>query len=397
MADFNRPNIPYNNQPLPNDNRYEILTQENLSPPADIMDAEMNYVMDILNNLQIQINGIVAGAIPGSNDPLNASKLLTTDGAGNDSWIFVTDDNIEDNAITTPKVSDAAIINSKLGPASVTNDKLSNNCVTSNNIQDNTIPFAKILTAPSNQFTAFFNTQTNATLSGAKLANASIPSAAYGAASVNTAAIANNAVTNAKLAVNSVATGNIQNAAVTLAKLDPALLALLLPVGMTVEFFGSVAPNGWIFAKGQNNLLIATYPALYALWGTTYGGDGITTFGAPDVRGRFRIGCDPAQAGNANFTNNIIHTAAGGGVMSAYQIGGTGGEENHTLTEDEMPSHGHPFSTTQISLAGGGSTIKWPNGNAEDMTTGLTGGDGTHNNIPPSMFVPVIIFTGVFV
>src|SRR5579875_3609840 len=84
------------------------------------------------------------------------------------------------------------------------------------------------------------------------------------------------------------------------------------------------APEGWAFCNGQL-LSIQNYEALFNLLGTTFGGDGQSTFGLPDLRGRV-----PISAGQLT----------GGGQ---YTVGQTGGVEQVTLTVNNYPTHQHPF------------------------------------------------------
>ena len=78
-------------------------------------------------------------------------------------------------------------------------------------------------------------------------------------------------------------------------------------------FGGNFAPVGWAFCNGQL-LSIAEYEALFSLVGTTYGGDGISTFALPDLRGRTVVG------------------AGQGPGLSSIEIGEQGGSESATLT-----------------------------------------------------------------
>ena len=81
---FQRPGLPYANEALQNDNRYQIITRANQRPATDIMlDTDFNYVIDGLRQLDIDIAGVEAGILPGSDDPANANFLPTTDGEGN--------------------------------------------------------------------------------------------------------------------------------------------------------------------------------------------------------------------------------------------------------------------------------------------------------------------------
>lgn len=93
-------------------------------------------------------------------------------------------------------------------------------------------------------------------------------------------------------------------------------------IGEIMIFAGNFAPKGWAFCNGQL-LPISQNTALYSLLGTTYGGNGQTTFALPDLRSRM-----PNHAGQ-------------GLGLSSYVLGQSGGTENHTLLTTEMPSHTH--------------------------------------------------------
>ncbi len=88
-------------------------------------------------------------------------------------------------------------------------------------------------------------------------------------------------------------------------------------------FAGNFAPRGWAFCDGQL-LAVSQNDALFSLFGTIYGGDGRTTFGLPDLRGRVPI-----------------HAGTGPG-LSPRRLGLKGGAENVTLTTNQLPSHTHP-------------------------------------------------------
>ena len=87
-------------------------------------------------------------------------------------------------------------------------------------------------------------------------------------------------------------------------------------------FAGNFAPRGWAFCSGQL-LQIAENTALFSLVGTTYGGDGRTTFGLPDLQGRAPM-----------------HPGSGPG-LSSYRLGPKTGAETVTLSDNQMPSHSH--------------------------------------------------------
>lgn len=92
-------------------------------------------------------------------------------------------------------------------------------------------------------------------------------------------------------------------------------------IGQIIIFAGNFAPSGWAMCNGQL-IPISQNTALFSILGTTYGGDGETTFALPDMRGRA-----------------CVHM--GQGVGSSYVIGQTGGVENVSLTAGTTPAHTH--------------------------------------------------------
>lgn len=135
------------------------------------------------------------------------------------------------------------------------------------------------------------------------------------------------------------------------------------------------APRGWAFCDGQI-LPINQNQSLYSLLGTTYGGDGRTTFALPDLRGRVPI----------HTSNNYI-------------LGQRSGEETHTLNTNEMPQHNHnaegsSAAATDNTSAGKvlaqSSQIYHAPTNLAAMRTGTvanTGGSQAHNNMQPYLAV----------
>src|SRR5450631_4459450 len=106
--------------------------------------------------------------------------------------------------------------------------------------------------------------------------------------------------------------------------MDPLLASIII-------FASNFPPKGWAFCNAQI-LSIAQNTALFSLLGTTYGGDGITTFALPDLRGRL-----PVQAGQ-------------GPGLSNYDLGQSGGSESTTLLLSNLPQHNH--SLNAVSEAG---------------------------------------------
>jgi len=156
-------------------------------------------------------------------------------------------------------------------------------------------------------------------------------------------------------------------------------------------FAGNFAPLDWALCNGQL-LPIAEYTALYNLLGTTYGGDGESTFALPNLQSRVPI-----------------HQGEGAG-LSPYVIGENGGAETVTLTVAQIPAHTHP---AQASSAGSGSsdptnnfwasspaTKQYSPGTNAQMKSGAmgqTGGNQPHDNMLPFLVVNFIIaLFGIF-
>ena len=155
----------------------------------------------------------------------------------------------------------------------------------------------------------------------------------------------------------------------------------------------AAAPTAWLSCNG-GAVSRTTYAALFAAIGTTYGaGDGTATFNLPDTRGRALVG---------------VGTGTG---LTARARGDTGGAETHTLTESQMPLHGHPFQANYV--AGGssqltGGIIVNPNTNSATQAAytgapsntagqqiGGTGGGAAHNNMQPFLALNAFIYAGV--
>jgi microcystin-dependent protein len=109
-------------------------------------------------------------------------------------------------------------------------------------------------------------------------------------------------------------------------------------LGMIIIVPYNFAPRGWAFCSGQI-LPIAQNTALFSLLGTTFGGNGQTTFALPDLRGRF-----PNSSGQ-------------GPGLSSYDLGQVGGVESETMTVNQMPIHNHQvFCNSEDSTTANPST-----------------------------------------
>lgn len=162
-------------------------------------------------------------------------------------------------------------------------------------------------------------------------------------------------------------------------------VASVLPPGMIVPYAGASSPDvtQWLLCFGQA-ISRTAYAALFANIGITYGvGDGSTTFNVPDLRGRFIAGADAMGGAAANRLTGQPQ-GVGGAVASV------GGEEVHKLIIAEMPSHSHSF--TANNLAGSAVISQLSQVPASfSFNTNSTGGDGNHNNIPPTIVLNYII------
>ncbi len=157
-------------------------------------------------------------------------------------------------------------------------------------------------------------------------------------------------------------------------------------VGEIRMFAGSFAPRGWALCDGQL-LAVGQNDALFSLLGTIYGGDGRTTFGLPDLRGRVPI-----------------HQGAGGG-LTLRRLGSMGGAEQVVLTVDELPPHTHALRgleapADQASPVGalpaeaeidpyGAPPVAGPADGGAVLSD--TGGSRAHTNLMPTLAVNFII------
>lgn len=173
-------------------------------------------------------------------------------------------------------------------------------------------------------------------------------------------------------------------------------------IGELRMFGGNFAPRGWALCAGQL-LSIAQNDTLYALIGTTYGGDGVTTFGLPDLRGRIPVGQGQGQG------------------LGTYVMGQQAGTETVTLSTLQIPQHNHGAiaSLDPGSVPSPGNTVLpgvpanainaklyvvQSQGQAPPtivamsaQAVGMDGGSQPHDNVMPSLCVNYIIaLEGIF-
>lgn len=167
-------------------------------------------------------------------------------------------------------------------------------------------------------------------------------------------------------------------------------------VGEVRLFPYNFAPAGWFDCDGRL-LPISEYDVLYTLLGTTYGGDGVTTFGLPNLCGRVPV-----------------HQGTGNG-LGTYVLGQVGGSESVTLTTAQLPAHTHAFNavnsaatspapgpTLQLGAVSGDtlytdSTTNLGSGTLVAASVSAIGGSQPHDNTMPSLVARYCIaWAGVF-
>lgn len=193
--------------------------------------------------------------------------------------------------------------------------------------------------------------------------------------------------TKAAVAAGAIAAGMSLSGAATPANAQSEpFIGQIMMVGYTF------CPRGWADANGQL-LAISSNTALFSLYGTTFGGDGRTTFALPDLRGRV-----PINLGQ-------------GAGLSSRQLGQSGGSETNTLTANQLPPHSHSLNGTTAganavdpsgnTLANTGRNNTYntgaPNAQMNAGSIGSAGGGQAVNNMPPFLTVRYCVaLQGIF-
>ncbi len=160
-------------------------------------------------------------------------------------------------------------------------------------------------------------------------------------------------------------------------------------VGEIRMFAGNFAPSGWMLCQGQL-LAISEYETLFNLIGTTYGGNGSSTFALPDLQGRV-----PIHMGSFSGLNSII--------------GQSGGSETVTLTSAQLPVHTHAVNAASAGETDNPAGSVWAGSSAKSYsiigynltmnsnTVSLSGGSQPHENMIPYVSLNFIIsLFGIF-
>ena len=158
-------------------------------------------------------------------------------------------------------------------------------------------------------------------------------------------------------------------------------------IGEIRMFGGNFPPNGWMLCQGQS-LAISEYDTLFNLIGTTYGGDGQTTFNLPNLSSRIPV-----------------HAGQGPGISQNYTLGEQAGVEQVTLTTQQIPNHSHTMTgssniatnpTPTNNVLATSSIVKpygasVPDANLANNAIGPAGGSQPHDNMMPFLCINYII------
>ena len=143
-----------------------------------------------------------------------------------------------------------------------------------------------------------------------------------------------------------------------------------VPIGTIVMWATSTPPEGWLLCNGKE-VSRAAYTELFKVLGTSVGAAGSSSFKIPDLSGRFPLG-----------------------TSNTYNLHSTGGEETHTLTVSEMPTHSHIVGGNIVQRGSGGDAFRelssaYPGNNNSNSQS--VGGGLPHNNMPPYYGINFII------
>jgi microcystin-dependent protein len=147
-----------------------------------------------------------------------------------------------------------------------------------------------------------------------------------------------------------------------------------LPIGATIEWHSDIIPENWLLCDGRE-VSRTGYPELFKVLGIKYGtGDGSTTFNLPNLKGKVVVGKDEEDT---DFN----------------KLGKTGGEKEHTLTIEEIPSHTHGIKNLKRATLNYNGDASIPSDGSSEWTpqTQATGGGQPHNNKQPYLVCNFII------
>ena len=308
-----RPSLPYTpDQSLPNNQRFDLLGKR--PPTAQMLDAEFNALTDDINMLAAGINDVQAGNIPGSDDPLNANKVLKTDGQGTLSFTLINSAQLSPNSIVEAALSPQSVTTPKIGDGSITSAKLAGESVQTRHIQAYAVETDELA---------------NKAVTTEKIADLAVGAEQIDLQAVTTEKIADRAVTTAELADRAVTQAKIANAAVS-----------TLQLGL-----GAVTHN-------EIASLAVTNPkvALKAIRDTNIDAQGAALSSVLMTQGAGNVSFN--KIASASFDGSLIQQGATLGCMNGISL---------------APVGGMIFCMFQI-ISGSGDTLKWKGFNIRTAT-----------------------------
>ena len=257
-----RPSLPYTPlQSLPNNRRFDLLGQR--PPTAQMLDAEFNSLQDDVNLLAQGINDVQAGNIPGADDPLNANKVLKTDGQGTLSFTLINSHQLAPNAIVEAALAPESVTTPKIGEGAVTSSKIANESILTRHLQANTVETDKIA---------------DRAVTTAKIANAAVTTLHLASGAVTPNELASLAVTNPKVALKAIKANNIdsQMAQSGTVMMSTGLGNVNFNKISSSSFEASLIKQGAVLGSSDGLTLAPQYLPLFALF---------ENFGAPNKFG----------------------------------------------------------------------------------------------------------------
>jgi microcystin-dependent protein len=329
------------------------------------------------NDLLEKIGQVESEGIAGTQERDNIGKFVSTDG-NEVIWTKATSEYFNDNSIPGIKLT-AGSLNQRV---------MGNSCIGEQQVIDRSLTLQKMAAVPNRNSVVvagndrFLESVTTET-PGLPLVSRQNNNPNF--QKIGEAAILDDSITSGMLKTDSVLNSKIRNGEITIEKLAESLKAFITEkTGFIKLWSGQALPEGGYYWCDGSTKSRADDPALFAVIGTRFGvGDGATTFNLPDFRGRTFVGI-----GQDNSTGGRVTADS----FDRLELGGVGGEEKHTLTVNEIPSHSHVnnygYQEDPIYSSTSGEHGL---GNKVSVSTENAGGGLPHNNIQPSMFCYVVI------